>query len=121
MSMELACSVEAVKDSYIPEVKILEMNCRDNVKIKMDIHRKVNIFKTQDNVLFTVSKTIPQYVEGKDFVAHGYIISKRIEGNNIAMYISLWGFLVILTLQNEEKIRSFNVMDKVYVRISHTT
>jgi hypothetical protein len=119
MSIELICNVENMKDSYIPDIKIMEMNCENNVKIKMDIHRRVNIFKVGDSILFTISKTTPQYNEGKDFVAHGYIISKRIEGNNLAMYVSLWGFLIILALQNSEKIADFNTMDKVYVKISH--
>jgi DNA-directed RNA polymerase subunit G len=118
MSLELVCNIDSMKDSYIPEIKIVEMSCENNARVKMDVHRKVNIFNVRDKVLLIISKTMPQYNEGRDFVAHGYIISKRTENDNIVVYISLWGFLVILSLQNDEKIVGFNPTDKVYVKAS---
>ncbi|MEL9940324.1 MAG: DNA-directed RNA polymerase subunit G [Ignisphaera sp.] len=119
MSLTLTCNIESITDSRIPEIKIMEMLCNNNIKIKMDMHRKLNLFKPSEKVTFVISKNLPQYNEGKDFVAHGYVVAKRSENENIVIYISLWGFLVLLTTSDEEVAKSFNVMDKVYIKISH--
>ncbi|MEM0027270.1 MAG: DNA-directed RNA polymerase subunit G [Ignisphaera sp.] len=119
MSLALTCNIESVTDSRIPEIKIMEMLCDNNIRIKMDIHRRLNLFKPSEKVTFTISKNLPQYNEGKDFVAHGYIVAKRNENGNTVMYISLWGFLVLITFSDKEVAKSFNVMDKVYIKISH--
>ena len=121
MSIELQCNIEDISDSRIPDVKIMDMSCSGNVKIKMDIHRKVNLFSKGDKVTFLLSTSLPKYEEGKDFVAHGYVIAKRIEDGKPVLYISLWGFLVIITLPKDVDLLHLNVMDKVYVKISHSS
>jgi DNA-directed RNA polymerase subunit G len=117
MSFETTCKIENMQSSYLPDISIMELSCNDNIKIKMDIHRKVNIFKVGEKVSVIISKSLPQYVEGRDFVAHGYVISKRMENSNYVIYISLWGFILILSTQKPETFSEFKVMDKVYVKI----
>ncbi|MDK6027760.1 DNA-directed RNA polymerase subunit G [Ignisphaera sp. 4213-co] len=119
MSLMLKCIIEDVSKSRIPDIQILEMKCSNEVEIKMDIHRKLNLFKPKEEITFILSKELPQYIEGKDFVAHGFIIAKKAENNNTNMYISLWGFLIIISVTNENLISGFNIMDKVYVKMSH--
>ncbi len=117
--------VKSIERSIIPTVVIIQIDCGD-VKVKMDLVRKLLVFDEGDKVRIIVSRSKPDYQEGKDFVAWGYVMSKKKErrvtnGTRKDIYkllISLWGYLVILESENNELLNVFNNMDKVYVKIS---
>jgi hypothetical protein len=116
MSLVLRCSVVNVEDSRIFGVKILTMEC-DKANIKMDIHKDLNPIEKGEKVNVGIYKFIPQYVKGVDFVAHGYVITKRVQDDIVKLYISLWGYLVIISTRYGDIVRDFNYMDKVYVKL----
>ena len=116
MSIELKCSVKDLQRSYVPNVYIAEMSC-GNVHVKMDIHEEVRVFDQGDTVMFTLSKELPEFHEGRDFVATGYVVSFKEAEKEKKMIVSLWGFTVIV--EGPEKLfKEFAPMDKVYLRIS---
>lgn len=116
MKLEFNCVVEDMVDSYIPNIKILSMNC-GKIQVKMDIHRELSPVEKGDRARLGVYKEVPPYIKGKDFVAHGYVISKRKANSDTKIYISLWGFLIIITTNDTETEMFLNPLDKVYVKL----
>lgn len=116
MNIELICSVDDIQNSYIPNIKILSLNC-DRVLIKMDIHKDLNPVEKGDKASFGIYKSIPSYTRGRDFVAHGYVITKRKGDKETKIYISLWGYLIIILTNDNEIITAVNPMDKVYIKL----
>ncbi len=118
MSIVFECKVNNISKSRLPDIEIIDFVCNDDTEIKMDIHRSINIVKVNDKVHIELSKELPRYVEGKDFVGHGYVVTKRQLSNKISIYISLWGFLVILSSPNRDLDKSLSYMDKIYLKIT---
>lgn len=116
MDIELNCKVIEIIDSYIPAIKILNMEC-GIASVKMDIHRDLNPVEKGDIIKLGIYRSIPPYVKGKDFLAHGYIVTKRKTDTNMKIYISLWGYLVIITTNDNELYKLANPMDKVYIKL----
>jgi len=117
--------VEKIERSRIP--KVLLISFRGNVvNVKMDLLRDLLVFNEGDKVEFVLSREMPQYVEGRDFLGWGYVVSKKRESvksnaGEVAevdkLLVSLWGYLFVI--ESKEKISDlFEVMDKVYVKIS---
>jgi len=118
MNATFECRVSNISKSRLPDIEIVDFICNNSTEIKMDIHRNINIVKVNDKVYIELSKELPKYVEGKDFVGHGYVVTKRQLDNKINIYISLWGFLVILSTTNRDLDKSLNYMDKIYLKIT---
>jgi len=118
MNATFECRVSNISKSRLPDIEIVDFICNNDIEIKMDIHRNINIVKVNDKVYIELSKELPEYVEGKDFVGHGYVVTKRQLDNKINIYISLWGFLVILSTTNRDLDKSLNYMDKIYLKIA---
>lgn len=116
MSVELKCSVSDVEDSYIPGVKIITMQC-DRGQIKMDIHRDLNPVEKGGTINVGIYKYKPDYVKGVDFVAHGYVVTKRRQDGITKIYISLWGYIVIISTSDDTIESMFGPMDKVYIKL----
>uniref|UniRef100_A0A7J3MYI5 DNA-directed RNA polymerase subunit G n=1 Tax=Ignisphaera aggregans TaxID=334771 RepID=A0A7J3MYI5_9CREN len=116
MSMELSCKVVDVVDSYLPNVNILNIDCGIAI-IKMDIHKELTLAKKGDLINIGIYKSLPSYAAGKDFLAHGYVITKKKDENHINIYISLWGYLIVIKT-NENRLNEYlNTMDKVYIKL----
>ena len=116
MTIKLRCKVANVMRSYIPNIYILDLDC-DRAYIKMDIHRLVMIVDKEDNTEINICKSLPAYEEGKDFLARGYVVTKRELANSKYRYkilISLWGFLVVLETNDSSIYSELNYMDKIY-------
>lgn len=120
--IELRGTVKSIEKSLIPGIVLINIEAGE-VKIRMDLARKLLVFDEGDKIAITISKVRPKYTEGKDFVAWGYVMSKKkvrkAEGNDIyKLLISLWGYLVILESPNDKILDPFTYMDKVYMKIS---
>lgn len=122
--IEVEGFVKSIKKSLIPTAVIIEIDCGD-IKVKMDLVRKLLVFDEGDKVRVIVGRDKPKYNEGKDFVAWGYVVSKKREKNVVngeikyvsKLLISLWGYLVILESESNDLLKTFNHMDKAYVKI----
>ncbi len=117
MGVNLRCNVIKVSESKIPNVYLISMSC-DETSIQMDIHRSVNIVREGDLAEVVIDKEVPTYIEGRDFVAHGYVISKKKVDASVRIYVSIWGYLIVIDTSNKEVADFFNYMDKVYIKIS---
>ncbi|MEM3980425.1 MAG: DNA-directed RNA polymerase subunit G [Ignisphaera sp.] len=100
----------------MPGVKILTMYC-GRISLKLDIYKDLNPVEKGDIVYIGVYKSLPPYNKGIDFVAQGYVVTKRKQNDLVKIYISLWGYLVIISTADTEIENMFNPMDKVYVKI----
>ncbi|HIP57421.1 MAG TPA: hypothetical protein EYH02_05075 [Ignisphaera aggregans] len=116
MSIKLRCKVVDVTRSYIPNIYILDLDC-DRAYIKMDMHRLVMIVDKGDSTEINICKSLPVYEEGKDFLARGYVITKRELADGKHKYkvlISLWGFLIVLETNDPSIYSELNYMDEIY-------
>ncbi len=123
--IEIEGVVKRIERSLIPGVVIITIVC-DDITVKMDLMRKLLVFDEGDKVSITISRERPNYEEGKDFVAWGYVVSKKktreVSNGNVRitskLLISLWGYLVILeSVKRDDFLNSFSYMDKVYMKI----
>ncbi len=122
MVITLKCKVNDVTRSYIPNIFILDLNC-DKAHIKMDMHKLVMIVDKGDTAEVNICKSLPPYEEGKDFLARGYVVTKRESSNSKYQYkilISLWGFLVVLETNDSAIFSEFNYMDEIYFHMKRT-
>jgi len=117
--LKLEGIVRNLERSRIPNIYIATIDCGDNTKIIMDVHRRVKIFDIGDKLSITISTSIPQYEEGKDFLARGYVYSKKTIGDIKKLLISLWGFLVVIETKKDEIYNKFNYMDEIYLHIKN--
>jgi len=70
-----------------------------------------------DSTEINICKRLPVYEEGKDFLARGYVVTKRELTNGKYRYkilISLWGFLTVLETNDSSIYSELNYMDEVY-------
>ena len=125
--LEVRGRVVKITKSLIPQVVILDVK-NDNARVKMDIMKNLLMLGEGSEVLVSVSREKPKYREGEDFVAWGYVISKRRaaegvgEGKTInKLLISLWGFLLVVESGLNEILNAFSQMDKVYLKLSKTS
>lgn len=117
MGITLKCRVIKLSESRIPNIYLINMSCGET-SIQMDIHRSINVVKEGDLAEVVIDREVPTYVEGKDLVAHGYVISKKGADGNTRIYVSIWGYLVVIDTSNSAVANFFNYMDKVYIKIS---
>ena len=122
--LEVRGRIVKIAKSLIPQVVILDVK-NDNARVKMDIMKNLLMLGEGSEVLVSVSRKKPKYREGEDFVAWGYVISKRRategvgEGKTInKLLISLWGFLLVIESGLNEILNAFSQMDKVYLKLS---
>ncbi|MEM1935645.1 MAG: DNA-directed RNA polymerase subunit G [Sulfolobales archaeon] len=118
--LEVRGRITEVAKSLIPNVTIYTIDCGD-VKIKFDVQSKLVRLKSGDEVVITISKHLPNYEKGVDFVAWGYVMSLKQGESLFKMVISLWGYIVIVETNKQELLSGFNFMDKVYFKISRPT
>lgn len=111
--------IEVVK-SLIPNITIYSVDCGD-VKIRFDVHSKLLRLKSGDEVVITISKDVPAYEKGVDFIAWGYVISLKHGESIFKMIISLWGFIVIAETSKQGLFSNFNFMDRVYFKVSRSS
>jgi hypothetical protein len=116
--LEVVGKVSEVTRSYIPNVMIYTVDC-GGVKVRFDAHSRLLRLKPGDAVAISISKELPSYNKGVDFVMWGYVISvKNDDEQSSKIVLSLWGFIVIVEASKREFLSGFNVMDKVYFKVA---
>lgn len=115
------CTVASIRRSLIPGVVILSLECQGS-KVELDILKELLVVSEGGKTEYTLSREKPEYDEKKDFVAWGYVVSKKnIEATppKQKLIVSLWGYMVMI--ESSENITNyFNVMDKVYFKLKHS-
>lgn len=115
------CSVAGIRKSLIPGVVILSLDCQGS-KVELDLLKELLVVSEGGKTEYTLSREKPEYDEKKDFVAWGYVVSKKsVESTppKQKLIVSLWGYVVMI--ESSENINNyFNVMDKVYFKLKHS-
>jgi len=112
-------SVVSVEKELIPKMYITRIVSDDgSYEVEMDTHEDLIVFRGGDQVEVEVSREVPQYRDGIDFVGRGTVISKRAEGGKHATLISIGGLLFIVRTPNELPILP---TEKVYVKVAPLT
>lgn len=118
------CLVQNIRKSLIPNVVILNLQCQGS-KVELDLLKELLVVSEGGRAEYLLSKEKPEYDEKKDFVAWGYVISKKeLESGSPPkqekrqkLIVSLWGYVVMI--ESGENINNyFNIMDKVYFKLS---
>jgi hypothetical protein len=107
--------VLSIADSRIPRVKIIELG-GNGLKVSMDLHSELLVFGEGEELEMIISKNIPAYKEGRDFCAKGVVVSIK-DGERVEkVIISLWGYLVILNLEDSSLLEGFELhpTDQIY-------
>ncbi|MEM1610296.1 MAG: DNA-directed RNA polymerase subunit G [Sulfolobales archaeon] len=107
--------VLSIADSRIPRVKIIELG-GDGLKISMDLHSELIVFSEGEELEMVISKNIPAYREGRDFCARGVVVSLRGGDKVERVIISLWGYLVILRIEDPSLLEGLELQptDQIY-------
>ncbi len=119
-SLILAGTVKEMRASRIPRMYIAVIEGED-FSAAMDVHDELRVFGEGDRVTITISQVLPEYREGEDFCAKGFVMSKKpgSDKNRVKLLISLWGFLASLEIPRNRDV--FRVMDEVYYCVSKTS
>jgi len=108
----LSGRVASIKPSKIPRISIAVIK-GDNFNITMDVYDELRTFDAGDKVTITVSKNMPEYEEGRDFCAKGFLMARKKAGEDKSkLLISLWGLLV--SMEIPRNMDSFSIMDELY-------
>lgn len=115
------CTVTSIRKSLIPGIVIVSLDCQGS-KVEFDVLKELLVVSEDSKTEYTLSREKPEYDEKKDFVAWGYVISKKnVEATppKQKLIVSLWGYMVMI--ESSENINScFNLMDKVYFKLKHS-
>ena len=107
--------VISVEKELIPNiflVKIADENGKYTVE--MDMHRDVYILDEGDKVSVTITREIPSYRSGIDYVARGTVMSTKKSENKYSYLISIGGLLFIVHSPSELNLPP---TEKVYIKI----
>jgi DNA-directed RNA polymerase subunit G len=109
-------SVVSVEKELIPKMYVARIVSDDGAyEVEMDTHEDLIVFKEGDRVEVEVSRDVPEYRDGVDFVGRGTVVSKRREKDKHAMLISIGGLLFIVRTSSELPIMP---TEKVYVKVA---
>lgn len=110
-------TVVSVERELIPKMYIARIRSDDGAyEVEMDTHEDLIVFREGEAVEVVVSKSVPEYRDGVDFVGRGTVVSKRKEGDNrYAVLISIGGLLFIVRSSSELPIMP---TEKVYVKVA---
>jgi len=96
--VEFKGKVESIKPGEIPKILIANIISNDNTyNIIMDVHEEVKTIDEGDNVEVIISKNLPEYKKGIDFVAKATaFLIKPIGKNAVKILLSIGGLQVQL-------------------------
>ncbi len=115
--------VDSVTQENIPEILLGRIISEDGKHVvKMDLHKELFVLREGQKVEFQLSKSIPDYRDGIDFVGRATVVSiKRNEGLDPSEekqwihILSIGGLLVVLY---EDEPLPLTPTEKVYVRVA---
>ena len=115
--------VDSVVQENIPEILMGRIVSEDGRHVvKMDLHKELFVLHEGQNVEFQVSRNLPDYRDGIDFVGRATVVSiKRNEGLDPSEdkpwvhILSIGGLLVVLY---EDEPLPLTPTEKVYVKVA---
>ena len=118
-TFEVHGSVIDVKKTLIPTNYIAEIESTDGkLRIYIDLLEDLYMLNKGDRVVVTVSRELPSYREGVDFVARGKVFSIREKGGEGKMLISMGGLILKIIYKDPKLKPPFDMLDQVFVRVT---
>lgn len=108
--------VESLTRELIPKIYLAKI--RDNegkYMVEMDLHEELFVVPEGARVEFSVSREIPDYRDGIDFLGRATFVSKRKVDEHNQYLFSIGGLLVIITTKEELDVKP---VEKVYVKLA---
>jgi len=112
--------VKSTRKSLVPKVLIVDLEGSKS-SVTMDLHREVFTVKEGEILNLVIGKELPQYKDGVDFCARGIVAGIKKDEIGEKVIISLWGFLVILTLKDQNIIENLLPTDQIYFCLRRTS
>ncbi len=114
--LEVEVEVKKVERELIPKIHLATMESVDGkYRILMDLHEEVIVYKPGQKLLFRLTRTLPNYRDGVDFVGRATVVSKKVEENRYKTLLSIGGLLVVIESPEELPLTP---TEKVYVHIA---
>lgn len=105
-----------VRKQVIPKMYVATFTDKENnVTIEFDVHEDLVIYKQGQKVSIAISKTLPEYRDGVDYVARAVVASIKREEETFKYLLSAGGLLFMVTSPRELPLAP---MERVYVRVS---
>ncbi|ABM80331.1 DNA-directed RNA polymerase subunit G [Hyperthermus butylicus] len=109
-------TVVSVEPELIPKLYVTRIKSNNGeYEVEMDTHSELIVFKEGDNVLVELSRSVPEYRDGVDFVGRGTVVSIKRDGETYAALISMGGLLFIIRSRKELDLAP---VEKVYVKVA---
>ncbi len=120
--LEFKGRVTDVLQENIPEILMGVIESSDaRYVVKMDLHKEVFTLSAGDEVLFQVTRGVPEYRDGVDFVGRATVVTVRENNMDPSVdkkwihILSIGGLLV--AIYSDEPL-PLKPVEKVYVRVS---
>lgn len=108
-----------VRKQVIPRMYAVTAETEDGTVFEFDSHEDLVTYKVGDELNIELSRDIPEYRDGIDFVGRGTVASIREEDNRLSVLISIGGLLFIVrTAPGKLQLKP---TEKVYVKIAKLT
>ena len=108
--------IENVRKQLIPKMYVATfVDKENNVIIEFDVHEDLVVYKPAQKVSVTISKSLPEYKEGEDYVVHATVAAIKREENKFKYLLSAGGLLFVVITENELQLTP---TEKVYVKVS---
>jgi len=108
--------IENVRKQLIPKMYVATfVDKENNVIIEFDVHEDLVVYKPAQKVSVTISKSLPEYKEGEDYVVHATVAAIKREDNKFKYLLSAGGLLFVVITENELQLTP---TEKVYVKVS---
>ncbi|AEM37971.1 hypothetical protein Pyrfu_0099 [Pyrolobus fumarii 1A] len=108
--------VRSVEQERIPEILLATLTSEDgSIEVQMDWHKEVFTLPEGSKVLFRLTRGIPDYKEGVDFVGRATVVTVREHEGQWEHILSIGGLLVVVRTNKKLDIMP---TEKLYVHIA---
>jgi len=109
-------TVESLDRELIPRVYLARIRDDEGkYVVEMDLHEELFVVPEGAKVEFSISREMPDYRDGIDFLGRATFVSKR-KVNEYNQYLfSMGGLLVVITTKEEINVKP---VEKVYVKLA---
>lgn len=114
--------VVEVKRAIIPSTYIAEIRVKGKpMTIYLDLLEDVYMLSKGDDVSVVISRELPEYKEGEDFVARGKVFSIKEDKREGKVLISMGGLIAKIVYPKDRVKMPFKMLDEVFVKVSKLT
>ncbi|MEM4485209.1 MAG: DNA-directed RNA polymerase subunit G [Sulfolobales archaeon] len=112
--------VKGIKKSLVPKIFIVDLE-GSLVRVEMDLHQEIFEVKDGEELEFVLGSEKPEYRDGVDFCARGFIAGIKRDEKGFRVIASLWGFLVIIYPRDESISADLTPMKEIYLCLRRKT